>query len=77
MNRGAATIPQHVIDSCRMQGLFGDTELRLKRILRRSAPVTSPYGNRRFFDWFLAVSDGKIESVTRIQPQTQGDPNAS
>lgn len=59
-------ISEEALQDARAWGLFGDTRLRLKRMARRAAPVTSPYGNRRFYDWFLRVSDGVITSITRV-----------
>jgi hypothetical protein len=33
---------------------------------KRSAPVTSEYGNRRFQEFVLKVDDGQIIDVTRV-----------
>ncbi|MEJ6846726.1 hypothetical protein [Sinorhizobium fredii] len=52
----------------RLAGLYGDTAKRLARMARRSAPVTSEHGNRRFDDFILQVVDDKVLGVTRLYP---------
>ncbi len=50
----------------RAYGLYGDTEKRLRRMARRSAPVTSEHGNRRFNEYVLHIVDGTVKAVTRL-----------
>lgn len=54
------------IERGRQAGVFGDTGKRLVRMAKRSAPVTSEYGNRRFQEFVLKVDDGQIIDVTRV-----------
>jgi hypothetical protein len=50
----------------RNAGIYGDPVARLRRMARRSAPVTSDFGNRRYLDWFMFISNGVIRSVMRV-----------
>lgn len=52
----------------RAAGICGNIEIRLRRMARRSAPFTSELGNRRFHDFVLAVRDGTIVDVARLDP---------
>lgn len=60
------TITDAAVRQGRDSGLRGDTKIRLQRMARRSAPVTSDFGNRRFHEWFMEVSDGAVRKVTRL-----------
>lgn len=62
---GVTASPSAVIDA-RGFGLYGDTDKRLKRMLRRSTPYTGPQGNRRFEDWILRVDNKVITGVFRL-----------
>lgn len=59
-------ISKEAIRMGRKHGLYGDTEKRLRRMARRSAPVTSKYGNRRFNDFYLLIADDTVKAVTRL-----------
>ena len=47
-------------------GLAGDVSARLRRMARRSAPITHHDGNRRFDDFILRVENNVVQSVNRI-----------
>jgi len=57
--------------SARNAGIYGDLHARLGRMLKRSAITTSEYGNRRFRDFVLDVSDCVVRDVTRIDFRPQ------
>ena len=63
------TATETAIREARSYGLYGATALRLRRMARRAAPYTGSYGNRRFHDFVLDVSDGVIRRVTRVETQ--------
>jgi hypothetical protein len=46
-------------------GVYGETEKRLARMARRSAPVTSDLGNRRFNEFVLTVEEARVLWVER------------
>jgi hypothetical protein len=50
----------------RMLGMGGDLNARLRRMARRSAPLTHPAGNRRFDDFVLQLRDKVVESIDRL-----------
>jgi len=52
--------------SAREAGIFGNVEARLSRMARRSAPVTSDLGNRRFQEFIMQVDDGVMLGVYRV-----------
>jgi hypothetical protein len=54
------------IRQARYLGLYGDTAKRLARAARRSAPLTSELGNRRFLDFALTVEGDRIVGVDRL-----------
>jgi hypothetical protein len=56
----------NAIAQARYFGLYGDTAKRLARMAKRSAPITSPYGNRRFHDFILKIAEGKVLGVSRL-----------
>ena len=47
-------------------GLYGDTAKRLARAARRSAPLTSELGNRRFWNLALVVDQDTVVWVNRL-----------
>ena len=51
----------------RLVGVYGDTAKRLSRMARRSAPVTSEIGNRRFNDFVLSVDGDQVVWVERMR----------
>ena len=59
-------ITKAAVQQGRSFGLRGQTKLRLQRMARRSAPVTSDFGNGRFHEWFMEVSHGSVVTVTRL-----------
>lgn len=60
---------QEVVSKARSLGVLGDTEARLKRMARRSAPFTSDVGNRRFMNYVLLIEGGTIKDVTYMEPE--------
>lgn len=68
MSTRDVSVSDYAVARGRKQGLYGETSLRLKRMARRSATVTSDHGNRRFHDWFLHIRDGIVLDVTRVYP---------
>lgn len=59
-------IPEAVIAQGRLWGLYGDTEARLMRMIRRSVPVPGVKHVRRFLDWELIFNQGELSGVARI-----------
>jgi hypothetical protein len=53
----------------RPAGIYGNAEARIRRMARRSAPVTSEYGNFRYQEWFMFISEGVVQSITRLEPE--------
>lgn len=47
-------------------GIYGDTQARLLRMARRSAPCTSSLGNRRFLNFVLQVSGDVVMNISRL-----------
>lgn len=46
-------------------GLGGDIPLRLARMAKRAAPLTSMRGNRRFGDYALTIKNGVVLAVCK------------
>jgi len=40
---------------------------RIRRMARRSAPVTHEFANRRFEDFLMWVEDGRVLSVFKME----------
>lgn len=59
-------VSDDVLSKARYFGIYGNTQARLSRMARRSAPCTSPYGNRRYQHYVLLVDGATIKDVTRI-----------
>ena len=59
-------VSPQALANAREQGIFGDAETRLMRMAKRSAPVTSEYGNRRFHDFVMYIVDGVMLDITRV-----------
>jgi hypothetical protein len=56
----------HALAEARSLGIYGDTAMRLGRMLKRAAPHTSPLGNRRFQDFVFMVEDDLVVAVSRM-----------
>jgi len=52
--------------AARLIGICGNIEARLRRMARRSAPVTHEFGNRRFQEFVLEIDRGVILAVNRL-----------
>ena len=63
--REYAVAPQ-ALAQAREIGLWGKTEKRLRRMARRSAPVTCDWGNRRFYDYVLQIEKGTVVAVSLV-----------
>ncbi|MCO5157856.1 MAG: hypothetical protein M9945_14100 [Aquamicrobium sp.] len=71
MTRIFKTAPEAVARG-RDAGIYGDTEKRLQRMAARSAPVTSPHGNRRYQGYVLRIEGDLITDVCRLTDQAGG-----
>ncbi len=63
----AFQVTEQAIAQGRRIGLYGATDKRLARMARRSAPLTSDLGNRRFHDFALTVDGEKVVWVERLR----------
>lgn len=61
----AVRVTEQALVAARAAGLRGDTEARIRRMVRRASPVTHVLGNRRFDDYVLRVEDDVVLSVGR------------
>jgi hypothetical protein len=59
-------ISEHARGEAKRAGIYGDVDSRLRRMLRRAAPVTSEYGNRRYQNYILFVQDNIVLDVARL-----------
>lgn len=59
-------VTPQAIEQARQAGVCGDVAKRVARMARRAAPLTSDLGNRRFDDYALTISDGKVLGVQRL-----------
>jgi hypothetical protein len=59
-------VTPQAIAQAKALGLWGFTTKRVQRMARRSTPVTTDWGNRRFYDYVLNIQGDKVLSVTRI-----------
>ncbi len=59
--------------AARLVGICGNIEARLRRMARRSAPVTHDAGNRRFREFVLSIDRGVILDVNRMDWQEPND----
>lgn len=67
LNPSVVTIDQDILAFARHGlGLKGDTEARLRRMLKQSALITHPHGNRRYLDFLFDVREGRLCAVHRI-----------
>ena len=60
------TVTPEALARARALGLYGDTEKRVLRAARRSAPFTSPLGNRRFQGFALTIECGVVKDIVRL-----------
>jgi hypothetical protein len=54
------------IAQAKLLGIGGDRDKRLRRMARRSAPLTHDKGNRRFGDFVLQVSDRMVIAINKL-----------
>lgn len=47
-------------------GIYGQVASRLARMARKSAPLTSPLGNRRFYNFALTVEGNQVVWVEKL-----------
>ncbi len=66
MSLGTVEISDHARVEARRAGIYGDVDNRLRRMVRRAAPVTSEFGNRRFQDFVLFVENNVVLDVVRL-----------
>lgn len=55
------------VQDARALGMGGDVAARIRRMARRSAPVTHEFANRRFEDFLMWVEDGRVLSVFKME----------
>lgn len=54
-------------------GIYGDAAARVLRMVKRSAPVSNDFGNRRFRNFVFYVADGVVHDVSRLDPEDFND----
>ena len=47
-------------------GIYGQVASRLARMARRSAPLTSEFGNRRFYDFALTIEGSQVVWIAKL-----------